>query len=137
MIRRASAELSLIATIDVDLRELREQGRCDVVPVADGVVVDHQGLVGGRRDRAEVGDDLAVVAAVDHRRHDHEPVGAEAGAVLDVAACGRRARLGHAGQNGHTARGDTYSGLHDRALLVCFERLVLAQGAAHDEATDA
>ncbi len=95
------------------------------------------GRLGRPRDGAEVGDRLARVGLVDHRRQDHQAVDADPLRVGREPARQRGRALGDAAQDGH-APGDVLDRrTQDLELLFVLERAVLADRAQHDQPVDA
>jgi hypothetical protein len=117
--------------------QLGEQFRGDVVPVADRIVVDHDGKAGGLGHGAEVGQHLVLVGGlVDHGGHEHEAVAAHGLHVAHVLAGLGGAGLGHAAEHGDPAAGGLDHLAHDQPLFPGGEHLVLAEGPEENQPLD-
>ncbi len=121
----------------VDIGEAGQHGRRHVRAVARRVVVDHDRRVGGARDRREMIERLARLRRIDHGRHHHEPVDADAGRLAGIGRTERAGIFGKARDHRHAAprRGGRH--LDQRDLFGLRQRAVLADRAADDEAGDA
>ena len=120
----------------VDLaREPQQEARQQVGPAAgDGVVVDHDRQVGGRRHGGEEGEHLALVAAVEQRRQQHHGARAGRGGVARVGDRGLGVLGGDAGGHGRAAARRVDQRLDDGAALGRRQAAGLAHRAVADQA---
>ena len=84
-----------------------------------------------------MGDRLARVGLVDHRRQDHQAVDADLLCIGGEPARQRCRILGDAGQDRHSPADVLDRRTQDLELLCVLERAVLADGAQHDQPVDA
>jgi hypothetical protein len=116
--------------------EFGEHGGGDIDAVADGIVVNHDGEVGGGGDGLVVGDGFARVGFVDHAGEDHETVDAGFFGVGGELAGEGGGVFGDAGEDGEAAVDVIDGGLEELDFFVVGEGAIFADGAEHDEAVD-
>ena len=104
MIRRTFSDDSLIATSFGSSASSTNISGVMSTRVRHRVVVDHDRQAGRPGDGAEVGDRLARVGLVDHRRQDHQAVDADLLGIGGEPAGQRRRVLGDPAQAPALAR---------------------------------
>ena len=109
----------------------------DVHRIRHRVVVDHDRQAGRPRDGTEVGDRLARVGLVNHRRQDHQAVDTELLCVRREPARERGRILGDPAQDRHPPADMLDRRTQDFELFFVQERAVLADRAQHDQPVDA